>query len=122
MVEHGFVHERMGDFAEAEYAASITAFTWRPLLQMSSPVLEFASVPTNIPVVQYSRLDLLAVLHRQGFEPVTAPGHSWKKGELLVYRRTNMLRVTKLYFVCLACRDAILARGATEILHDGNAA
>jgi hypothetical protein len=121
LVENGCVSARQGEFGADEYALRINAFVWRPLLHARNPVLEFSTLPGDVPMVQHSRLDLLAILHRQGFQPNASPARAWTPEGPLEYRLPNILRVTKLYVVCLVLRESIMERNATEILHECNA-
>ena len=118
LIEQGFAARREGEFGEAEYAVSITAFAWRPVLRCSAPVVEFSVLPGDVHVLQQSRLDLLALLHRQGFEGTSNLPKSWTPEAPMQYRLQNITGGTKFYFVCLALRAEILNKGATEILHN----
>lgn len=71
-------------------------------------------------MMQASKLELMQVLHRQGFMAVENPGRCWVTGGDNVYRLGGWSG-SKLYFIALILREELMSRGAGLILHAGPA-
>jgi hypothetical protein len=100
---------------------SAKALQWQPVLSVGSPQLEFAMPRKVTCILQHTKLDLLLILHRQGFEHSEGALDFWSPATRDVYKLQTAVSGTKLYLVCLILREEIIARGAGRILHNGSA-
>jgi hypothetical protein len=118
----GAVEVRSTEFGDVEVAARISSFYWMPLMCCQQPSLESTIVPDASQVAQLAKLDLLCILHRQGFEATSRKLDHWHPDGESVYRQQSVLNGSKYYFGVLVCRAAVIAKGLTSIWHDGSAA
>jgi hypothetical protein len=116
------VEIRTTEFGDVEVAARISSFYWMPMICVHQPSLESTIVPDASQVAQLAKLDLLCILHRQGFESAIRKLDDWRPDGESVYRQQSVLNGSKYYFGVLVCRAAVIAKGLTSIWHDGSAA
>jgi hypothetical protein len=103
-------------------ASPFTAVTFAPMVSLSQPMLEMGITEGDMPLTNRSKLDLIAILHRQGFDSDKNPPQLWTADMgPNVYRYSAIASGSKLYFVSLVLRDKIVAKNATSILHNASA-
>jgi hypothetical protein len=86
LVESGFITTRYSDSGVINaIALRSAAVQWKPVLRLSAPCLEF-NLSRNVgSIVQHSTLDLMLILHRQGFEAAQAVPRFWSTDGSQVY-------------------------------------
>ena len=117
LVQHEVLACRTDEFGELEVAARLEKAFWKPLLLCESPMPQLLVAEPGSDVMARSKIELLTMLFRQGFEPQSSVPDAWSAGKPLVLKRQQILSGSKLYFCALVQRDAILCKGATEIFH-----
>ena len=80
---------------------NFSAVRYEPLLRVSRPSLEFNILEKSSCATMHSRLDLLCLLHRQGFAVSWDAPRYWDATTPDVFRAQSVLNGSKLYFVCL---------------------
>ena len=87
-----------------QIAVSVRAVHWDCFLRCSKPFPEIVTTPSATNICKLPKLDMIAILHRQGFTAVSdkkALSDKWKAGDW-VYKQQNVLsRGFKAYFACL---------------------
>lgn len=96
-------------------------FLWRPEVQASRPLLELAAFPRAVSPAALPRLDLIAVLLRQGFVFGDKVGTCYEDGGASTASASMARNGTKLYLACLYDRATIFGKGASTIHHAGKA-
>ena len=102
-----------------EVALTASSVEWHPFVRCSKPLLDATLPPMAKNICAFSKLDLLAILHREGFSPEgekAVLGKSWKPGDLH-YKLSAVLNGPKGYFACLVQRESLCVKGASYILH-----
>ena len=116
----GWLSTRDDGSGGREVAVNAAAVRWDLFLVCASPSLEVTNALAGCEVWRHSKWDLIGMLHREGFEGTwdrSVRSSAWTPGTYY-YRSQSVLGGCKAYFACLVCRQAILAKGATSILHN----
>ena len=122
LVSSGFLHTRLGPAGEAELAVPRRMFYFAPVVSLSEPALEASISPVSSSAMQLSTLDLLSVLHREGFEGTDDRLASWLPADRQkLYRLQSVKNGSRLYFVSLVRRAALASKGLLAISHYGPA-
>lgn len=100
-----------------EIAIPMKHLTYKPLVLLSDPYLEMSVTDRSA----ISKLDLITLLHREGFEGVREPPVAWTPAARMVYRLQSVLSGSKSYLLCLVRREEILSKGVCSILHNRDA-
>ena len=100
---------------------SFSAVSYVPLIRMSKPSLEF-NIAAQTALAKQSRIDLIMLLHRQGFAAAYDAPRYWdaSSSSRAVFRAQSVVSGTKLYFVALLLRNEIASRGGF-VMHTGPA-
>lgn len=97
------------------------AVRYIPLVRMSQPSLEFNLAEKASCAAKHSKLDLVRILMRQGFQASWSGDLKyWDAEAAAEFRAQALVSGSKLYFVALVLRDEILLRNGI-ILHNGSA-
>ena len=115
----GLLEARTAPDGGKEIAVKIAAVRWDCFVACRDPAIAATATPSVHDVCRLAKLDLIAMLHRQGFTGTTdraALSKAWVAGSSC-YKLQNVTGGPKPYFACLVRRDAIVAKGATSILH-----
>ena len=117
LVHHNFVKEKLDEFGEPVYAADAHSCLWQHSIRGDGLRLELCRFAESSDPLRTSRLDLVAILKRQGFDGSSGADAPWTPDGKDIYMRSALLNGPTSYFAALVMRHAIISKGAVEIRH-----
>jgi hypothetical protein len=122
LISIGLVESRQGAGGELEVAESARHLSFLPIVALRRPMLESASPSVSTDVMTLSLLDMLGLLHREGFSGTREALDSWTADdEQKSYRLQSVSAGPKIYFACLLRRSVLVGKGLLRMSHYGPA-